>query len=59
MIATRGRKGSFVLEPEVLTELERRGGLEEAAEALVIAARQLGANEHGALEAVSRVWRRL
>lgn len=58
VIATRGRKGSIVLEMEPASARERRAGLDESAEALVIAARQLGADEEAAVDAVRRVWKR-
>lgn len=58
VIATRGRKGSFVLEMEQAGAREVREGLDAAAEALVVTARQLGADEDAALDAVRRVWKR-
>jgi DNA-binding transcriptional regulator YhcF (GntR family) len=58
VIATRGRKGSFVLETEPASTRELRAGLDAAAEALVVAARQLGADEDAALDSVRRVWDR-
>jgi DNA-binding transcriptional regulator YhcF (GntR family) len=58
VIATRGRKGSFVLEMEPASGRDLRSGLEAAAEALVVTARQLGADEDDAIAAVQRVWRR-
>ena len=57
VIATRGRKGSFVLEMEPASGRDLRSGLEAAAEALVVTARQLGAGEDDAIAAVRRVWK--
>lgn len=58
VIATRGRKGSFVLEMEPVGARERKASLDAAAEALVVNARQLGADEQDVVDAVRRVWRR-
>ena len=57
VIATRGRKGSFVREMEPASGRDLRSGLEAAAEALVVTARQLGAGEDDAIAAVRRVWK--
>jgi DNA-binding transcriptional regulator YhcF (GntR family) len=58
VISTRGRKGSFVLEMEPVSARERKASLDAAAEALVVNARQLGADEEEAVEAFRRVWKR-
>ncbi len=59
MIETRGRKGSFVLEMQPVTAREQRTGLKQAADALVVVARQLGANEDAAVAAVRQAWSRI
>lgn len=59
VIETRGRKGSFVLETDPRPVAEQRAGLTDAADALVVVARQLGADEETALAAVRRAWARL
>ncbi len=58
VIETRGRRGSFVLEMERATVKEQRSGLKEAAESLVVVARQLGADEATVAEAVKQAWNR-
>jgi hypothetical protein len=59
VIETRGRKGSIVLEMAPASARERRAGLDAAADALVIVARQLGAEEDAAIDAVKRAWGRI
>ncbi len=59
VIETKGRKGTFVLEMTRATEHQQTIQLDAAAESLVVVARQLGADEHAAVEAVRRVWRNL
>jgi len=59
VIETRGRKGSFVLEMQRATAHEQRTGLKEAADVLVVVARQLGADEDATVAAVRHAWSRL
>ena len=59
VIETRGRKGSIVLEMTPASARERRAGLDAAADALVVVARQLGAEEEAVIDAVHRAWNRL
>jgi DNA-binding transcriptional regulator YhcF (GntR family) len=59
VIETRGRKGSFVLEMQPTTARERRAGLGEAAAAMVVVARQLGADEQAAVDALRHEWSKL
>ena len=59
VIQRHGRSGSYVAEVVHSTARERTVGLEAAAEALVIVARQLGATEAAALNAVRSVWQNL
>ena len=59
VIERRGRNGTYVAEVAASTEREQTLGLELAAEALVIVARQLGADEDAAVLALRAVWQRL
>ena len=59
VIETKGRKGTFVLEMTRATEHQQAIELDAVAESLVVVARQLGADEDAAVEAVRRVWRNL
>jgi GntR family transcriptional regulator len=59
VIETKGRKGTFVMEMARATKQQQTIGLDAAAESLVVIARQLGADEDAALDAVRRVWRNL
>jgi GntR family transcriptional regulator len=59
VIETKGRKGTFVVEMTRATKHQQTVALDTAAETLVVIARQLGADETAALDAVRRVWRRL
>ena len=59
VIETRGRKGSFVLDVKPAAARDQRVGLKDAADALVIVARQLGADEDAAVDALRRAWARL
>jgi DNA-binding transcriptional regulator YhcF (GntR family) len=59
VIETKGRKGTFVLEMTRATKQQQAIELDAVAESLVIVARQLGAEEAAAVEAVRRVWRTL
>lgn len=59
VIETRGRKGSFVLEMQPTTGREQRARLGEAAAALVVIARQLGADEQAAVDALRHEWSQL
>ena len=59
VIETRGRKGSFVLGVQPATASEQRTGLRDAADSLVVVARQLGADEAAAVAALRRAWARL
>ncbi len=58
VIATRGRKGSFVLEPTRSPPVERVAGLADAAEALVVAAKQLGSTLDEVNLEIHRAWER-
>jgi len=59
VIARHGRNGSYVSDVAQSTEREMTVALEVAAEALVIVARQLGADEAATLRAVSSAWKQL
>jgi GntR family transcriptional regulator len=59
VIERRGRNGSYVADMARSTAHEVTVGLEAAAEALVIVARQLGADEASTLRAVQSVWQQL
>ncbi len=59
VIARHGRNGTYVAEVAPSTKREQTVGLELAAEALVIVARQLGADEDAAVLALRAVWQRL
>ena len=59
VIETKGRKGTFVVEMTRATKQQQTVALDAAAETLVVIARQLGADEAAALDAVRRVWRRV
>lgn len=59
IIETRGRKGSFVLAMHPVPEHDQRAGLKETADALVVVARQLGADEDAAVAALRQAWSRL
>lgn len=59
VIERHGRHGSYVSDVVHATEHEVTIGLEAAAEALVIVARQLGADEKATLRAVRSVWQQL
>lgn len=59
VIERHGRKGSYVSDVVHSTEHEMTIGLEAAAEALVIVARQFGADEKATLRAVRSVWQQL
>ena len=59
VIETKGRKGTFVLEMTRATEHQQTIELDAAAESLVVVARQLGAGEDAAVQAVRRVWQSL
>ena len=56
VIATRGRKGSFVLEPQVTTVTDRTSGLAQPIDALVVVAKQLGASLDEVQAAVDKAW---
>ncbi len=59
VIASRGRKGSVVLEMVTASREQQTAGLDTAAEQLVVTARQLGATQSQVVEALRRVWDRL
>jgi GntR family transcriptional regulator len=59
VITMRGRKGSFVLELAKASKGQQTLELDAAAESLVVVARQLGADQTAALEAVRRIWRNM
>lgn len=56
VIETRGRKGSFVVEPATPSVAERADSLAAAADALVVAARQLGAERAETERALRDAW---
>lgn len=58
VIETRGRKGSFVVDAARADPADRAAGLAEAADTLVITARQLGADLAEAEQAVEEAWHR-
>lgn len=58
VIATRGRKGSFVLEPPTQTAAQRIDGLASPIDTLVVTARQLGASIDEVRAAVDAAWTR-
>jgi len=59
VIETRGRKGSYVLQIEPVSARDQRAGLTDAADALVVVARQLGADRNAAIAALERAWDRM
>ncbi len=59
VIERHGRNGTYVAEVAPSTKREQTVGLELAAEALVIVARQLGADEEAVVRALRVVWQRL
>ncbi|MEP7048429.1 MAG: GntR family transcriptional regulator [Ilumatobacteraceae bacterium] len=59
VIERHGRNGSYVSDVVRSTAHEMAVGLEAGAEALVIVARQLGADEEATLRAVRTVWQKL
>ena len=59
VILSSGRRGTVVRERPNTTPREQTVALDTAAESLVIVARQLGADEAAAIEAVRRAWQNL
>lgn len=59
VIERHGRNGTFVSATALLSRSEVAAGLDTAAEQLVIAARQLGADEDAAITALRKAWRTL
>jgi DNA-binding transcriptional regulator YhcF (GntR family) len=59
VIERHGRNGTYVAENAAVSARDLAVGLEAAAEQLVIVARQLGADEAAAVDALRKVWRRL
>jgi len=59
VIATRGRKGSFVCAPTPADPKEQVAGVSSAAETLVMVARQLGLARGDTLRAVESAWDQL
>jgi GntR family transcriptional regulator len=59
VIETKGRKGTFVSEIARTTKHQQTNALNDAAELLVVVARQLGVDENAAVGAVHRMWQRL
>jgi DNA-binding transcriptional regulator YhcF (GntR family) len=61
VIETRGRKGSFITDSAASAKPaeKRQVDLAQAAEALVVVARQLGVDLDATTEAVDDAWRRL
>ena len=58
VIATRGRKGSFVLEPRTNTANDRISGLSQPLDVLVVTAKQLGATVQEVRAALDDAWER-
>ena len=58
VIATRGRKGSFVLGAPQHSEADRIAGLASPIDALVVTAKQLGADIDEVRAALDRAWDR-
>ncbi|MGH1489213.1 MAG: GntR family transcriptional regulator [Acidimicrobiales bacterium] len=58
VIETRGRMGSFILAPTDSTSNDQAAELAQAAESLVVTARQLGTDLEATLEAVEQAWAR-
>lgn len=58
VIATRGRKGSFVLGPQVTTAVDRMSGLAHPIDTLVVTAKQLGADIDEVRAALDKAWER-
>lgn len=59
VIATRGRRGSFVRTPTTPPETEVASRLEAAAEAFAVTTFQLDVDETAALKALQEAWLRL
>jgi DNA-binding transcriptional regulator YhcF (GntR family) len=59
VIERHGRNGTFVSAAASWSRSEVTAGLDTAAEQLVIAARQLGADEDAAVAALRKAWRHL
>ncbi len=57
VIATRGRKGSFVLGPQENTAVDRISGLAQPIDALVVTAKQLGADIDEVRAAFDKAWK--
>ena len=58
VIATRGRKGSFVLESRANSAADRLAGLSQPIDALVVTAKQLGASAAEVRAALDDAWKR-
>lgn len=56
VIATRGRRGSFVLELGAISPAATADGLSEAAKTFAVRARQLGVDVNVALDAMQTAW---
>ncbi len=56
VIATRGRKGSFVLGPQANTVVDRISGLAQPIDVLVVTAKQLGADIGEVRAALDQAW---
>ncbi len=56
VIATRGRKGSFVLESPTASAADRARGLLDAADSLIVTARQLGATLDEVHRSLDEAW---
>lgn len=59
VVESRGRQGTFVLPVQRTGRREQARAMEDAAEQLVVVARQLGAGEEAAVEALRRAWHRV
>ena len=56
VVSTRGRYGTFIAEQETAPASERRSELDDAGDAFVTVALQLGADRTEALAAIERAW---
>ncbi len=56
VVTTRGRHGTFIAEQETAPAAERRSELDDAGDAFVTVALQLGADRPEALAAIERAW---
>jgi DNA-binding transcriptional regulator YhcF (GntR family) len=59
VIQRHGRNGTVVADVTPASQATTRAALADAAEQLVVTARQLGADEDAAVDALRRAWRRM